>query len=408
MTHSSSETTRVAICGVGAVSPLGANLDESFKRLIAGESGIDEITRIDTQDLSVHIAGEANDFDPRDFMDARVVRRSDRFCQMAVASAVMAANEAGISTFDPERTGVIIGTGIGGMETFCSQYETFERRGPGKLSPLGVPLLMSNAAAGAIAMHFSITGPSFAVVSACAAGAHALGEAMRLIRSGVCDTVIAGGSEASITRFTVASFASMGALSKRNETPTLASRPFDKDRDGFVLGEGAAVMILRRFTDAEGSRLAELAGYGASSDAFHITQPDPDGKGAVAAMRRALVDAEMSPTDVEYINAHGTSTPFNDRIESLAIETVFGAHQPAVSSTKGATGHLLGAAGALEAAFCVRAIADGVLPPSLNVDTPDCNLNLVANKARDAKLNIALSNSFGFGGHNASLVIASA
>ena len=403
---------RVAVTGLGCVSPLGTGADATWKALVSGESGAGEVTRFDASDYSTKIACEVKDFDPTEFMEQREARRSDRFTQYAVAAAVEGAERAGWSgevPFERERVGVIIGSGIGGIETLEAQHSVLLERGPSKMSPFTVPLLMINGAAGSVAMRFGLNGPNWAGVSACATGAHSIGEAARMIRDGLADAMIAGGSEAPITPLAFGAFACMGALSRRNDDPTRASRPFDADRDGFVIAEGGAVLFLEEWdaAQARGAEiLAELVGYSATCDAFHLTQPDPAGAGATRAMRLAIEDAGLETKDVGYINAHGTSTPFNDKIESLAIRNVFGADAPPVSSTKSATGHLTGAAGAIEAAFSVLALTTSTLPPTINQETPDpeCDLDYVPNSARNEKVDYVLSNSFGFGGHNACLL----
>jgi 3-oxoacyl-[acyl-carrier-protein] synthase II len=408
----STSDRRVAVTGIGAVSPLGVGVDPTWKALLSGESGAGGVSRFDVSDFGTKIACEVKDFDPTDFMEQRDARRSDRFTQFAVASAVEAAEGAGWTAsvpFDPERVGVVVGSGIGGIETLESQHKVLLERGPSKMSPFCVPLLMVNGAAGSIAMRFGLRGPNFATVSACATGAHAIGEAARMIRTGVADAMVAGGSEAPITPLAFGAFACMGALSRRNDDPQHASRPFDADRDGFVIAEGAAVVVLESYDGAvaRGAEiLAEVTGYAATCDAHHLTQPDPEGTGASSAMRRAMSDASIDPKDVGYINAHGTSTPFNDKIESLAIRSVFGADAPPVSSTKSATGHLTGAAGAIEAVFSIMALRSGTLPPTINYETPDpeCDLDYIPNAARESSVEYVLSNSFGFGGHNACLI----
>jgi 3-oxoacyl-[acyl-carrier-protein] synthase II len=403
---------RVAVTGMGCVSPLGVGADATWKAIVSGESGAGQVTRFDASSYSTKIACEVKDFDPTEFMEQREARRSDRFTQYAVAAAVEAAEKAGWSgnlPFERERVGVIIGSGIGGIETLEAQHSVLLERGPSKMSPFTVPLLMINGAAGSVAMRFGLNGPNWAGVSACATGAHSIGEAARMIRDGLADAMIAGGSEAPITPLAFGAFACMGALSRRNDDPQRASRPFDADRDGFVIAEGGAVLVLEEW-DAAVARgadiLAELVGYSATCDAFHLTQPDPEGAGATRAMRLALEDAGVTTKDVGYINAHGTSTPFNDKIESLAIRNVFGADAPPVSSTKSATGHLTGAAGAIEAAFSVLALTTSTLPPTINHETPDpeCDLDYIPNSARNEKVDYVLSNSFGFGGHNACLL----
>lgn len=408
----SSSARRVAVTGIGAVTPLGVGADATWKSLVSGESGAGQVSRFDVADFSTKIACEVKDFAPTDFMEQRDARRSDRFTQFAVASAVEAAEGAGWTQevpFDRDRVGVVIGSGIGGIETLEAQHRVLLERGPSKMSPFCVPLLMVNGAAGSVAMRYGLRGPNFASVSACATGAHAIGEAARMIRAGIADAMIAGGSEAPITPLAFGAFACMGALSRRNDDPQRASRPFDADRDGFVIAEGGAVVVLEEY-DAAVARgadiLAEVTGYAATCDAHHLTQPDPDGTGAASAMRLALEDASLEPKGIGYINAHGTSTPFNDKIESLAIRSVFGADAPPVSSTKSATGHLTGAAGAIEAVFSILALRTKTLPPTINYETPDpeCDLDYVPNSAREVVVEHALSNSFGFGGHNACLV----
>jgi 3-oxoacyl-[acyl-carrier-protein] synthase II len=404
---------RVAVTGIGCVSPLGVGTENTWKSLVSGESGAGPVTRFDATAYSTRIACEVKDFDPTEFMEQRDARRSDRFTQFAVASATEAAERAGWATdnlpYARDRIGVVIGSGIGGIETLEAQHRVLLERGPSKMSPFTVPLLMINGAAGSVAMRFGLNGPNYAAVSACATGAHAIGEAAQMIRNGLADAMMAGGSEAPITPLAYGAFACMGALSRRNDDPTHASRPFDADRDGFVIAEGAAVVVLEEWEAAEkrgAEVLAELVGYSATCDAFHLTQPDPEGAGAAGAMTKALADAGVETTDVGYINAHGTSTPFNDKIESKAIRDVFGANAPPVSSTKSATGHLTGAAGAIEAVFSVKALVTKTLPPTINYETtdPECDLDYIPNSARNAEVAYALSNSFGFGGHNACLL----
>jgi 3-oxoacyl-[acyl-carrier-protein] synthase II len=412
MTPSGTPRRRVAVTGVGTVSPLGTGVDATWKSLVSGESGAGPVTRFDVADFSTKIACEVKDFEPTDFMEQRDARRSDRFTQFAVASAVQAIDNAGWGSEPPRdraRVGVCIGSGIGGIETLEAQHRVLLERGPSKMSPFTVPLLMINGAAGSVAMRYGLNGPNFAAVSACATGAHSIGEAANMIRHGHADAMVAGGSEAPITPLSFGAFACMGALSRRNDDPLRASRPFDADRDGFVIAEGAAIVVLEEW-DAAAARgaeiLAEVVGYSATCDAFHLTQPDPEGAGAASAMRLAIQDAGIDTSDIGYINAHGTSTPFNDKIESKAIRDVFGADAPAVSSTKSATGHLTGAAGSIEAVFSVLALTTSTLPPTINQETPDpeCDLDYVPNSARSEKVDLVLSNSFGFGGHNACLL----
>jgi 3-oxoacyl-[acyl-carrier-protein] synthase II len=378
----------------------------------SGRNGIGPIERFDASGLPVRLAGEVHDFQATDWLEVKEARHTDRFVQFAVAAARLAHEDAGKPDLEPERTGVVVASGIGGIESLLRQHEVLLGRGPGRVSPFMVPSLMANAAAGRVAMHFGLTGPNTCVVTACAAGAHAVGEGYRLIRDGLADVVLAGGAEAAIVPLTVAAFAQMQALT-RNPDPETASRPFDAHRDGFVLGEGACVVVLER-EDAARARhariYAELAGYGASADAYHITQPQPTGAGAGLAIEWALRGAGEEPASVDYINAHGTSTPLNDAAETAAIKLALGdeaAHRVAVSSTKSMTGHLLGAAGAIEAAISALAVSEGVIPPTVHYETPDpdCDLDYVPNEARKADVSLALSNSFGFGGQNAVLAL---
>jgi 3-oxoacyl-[acyl-carrier-protein] synthase II len=403
---------RVVVTGIGPVTPVGTGVDAFWSGLTEGRSGIGPIQRFDTSDLPVRLAGEVPDFVATDWMETKEARHTDRFVHMAVAASHLAHEDAGKPDLDSERTGVVIATGVGGLESLLASYDIMQKRGAGRVSPFMVPSLMANAAAGQVAMRFGLTGPNFCVVTACAAGAHAVGEAYRMIRDGMADVVLAGGSEAAIMPLTVAAFAQMQALT-RNPDPETASRPFDADRDGFVLAEGACVLVLERadFAEARRARVyAELAGYGASADAFHITQPEPSGSGAALAIRRALEDAGEPPEAVGYINAHGTSTSLNDAAETAAIKAALGeeiAHRVPVSSTKSMTGHMTGAAGAAEAAAAALVVAEGVIPPTIHYRTPDpaCDLDYVPNEAREADVRLALSNSFGFGGQNAVLAL---
>jgi 3-oxoacyl-[acyl-carrier-protein] synthase II len=407
----------IVVTGIGVVTPIGSGTEPFWQGLVDARSGAGEITQFDASELPVRIAGEVSDFDPVSYMPAREVARTDRFTQMAVAAASQAWDEAGGADLDcpPDRIGVIIGSGIGGLGTIEHEHKALLSGGPRRVSPFMVPKLMPNAAAAAVSMKLNLLGPNFAPSSACATGAHAIGEAYRQIRAGVADVMLAGGSEAALTPLAVAAFARMGALSRRNDDPKRASRPFDANRDGFLFGEGAGVLVLERRDRAQSRGapvLAELVGYGASSDAYHVTQPDPEGAGAVLAMTRALEDARRSVDEVDYINAHGTSTPYNDRVETEAIKSAFGveAKRIPVSSTKSQTGHLLGAAGAVEAAACVLAISRNVVPATINLEEPDpdCDLDYVSDGPREAKVRVALSNSFGFGGQNACLAFAGA
>jgi 3-oxoacyl-[acyl-carrier-protein] synthase II len=408
--------TEVVVTGIGVVTPIGTGTEALWEGLMSGRSGAGPIAAFDASDQSVRIACEVGDFDPLQWMDAREAARTDRFTQMAVAAGSGAWDEAKLSeTADPERTGAIIGTGIGGIATIEREHSAFLAGGPRRVSPFMVPRLMPNAAAAAVAMKLGLHGPNFAPVSACATGAHAIGEAMRTLQYGMADVMLAGGSEAALTPLALAAFARMGALSRRNDDPERASRPFDAGRDGFVFGEGAGVLVLETRESAQRRGvevLAVLAGYGATADAHHATQPDPGGLGAEAAMRAAMEDAAVAPDDIDYINAHGTSTPFNDRIETLAITNAFGveAKRVPVSSTKSNMGHLLGAAGAVEAAISVLALHRGTIPATLNLEEadPQCDLDYVGDGPRETNPRIVLSNSFGFGGQNACLVFKAA
>ena len=398
---------RVVVTGIGPVTPVGTGVDAFWEGLTGGRNGIRKITRFATEDLPVTLAGEVPDFDPSAWLDPKEARRTDRFTQFALAAAKLAMEDAGHPEPAAERAGVVFATGIGGVETLLTQHSVMLERGAGRISPFMVPMLMANAPAGHIAMLYGFTGPNLCTISACASSNHALGEAMRLIRDGYVDLCIAGGSESATLPLTVAAFAQMTALT-RNPDPETASRPFDAERDGFVLSEGACALVLEaeEHARARGARIyCEVAGYGASADAYHITAPDPKGSGAALAMRRALEDAGEDPSAVTYVNAHGTSTPLNDASETVAIKAVLGDHarRVAVSSTKSMTGHMLGAAGAVEGAACALAIANGVVPPTIHYEHPDpeCDLDYVPNEARELRVRLALSNSFGFGGQNA-------
>ena len=405
---------RAVVTGIGVLAPNGNSLSEYWDSLIAGKSGIGPIQRFDAENLSVRIAGELSDFNPEDHFDRKEIRRLDPFSIYALVTSRESISHSGLDQSDvnKERVSVIIGTGVGGIQTLENQHGVFSNRGQRRVTPYFVPKMISNIAAGQIAIHHGFQGPNHTVVSACASGTDAIGTATRIIQYGDADVVVTGGVEASITGLCIAGFANMKALSTRNDDPTAASRPFDANRDGFVLGEGAASIILE---EAEHARsrgatiLAEVAGYGSTDDAFHITQPSEGGKGAIAAMQLALTDAQLGVEDVDYINAHGTSTPFNDKTESAAITTLFGEHAQKlkVSSTKSMIGHSLGASGALEAAACVQAICHNMLPPTINYNTPDpeCTLDYVPNTAQEAEVNVVMSNSFGFGGHNGVIVL---
>jgi 3-oxoacyl-[acyl-carrier-protein] synthase II len=405
-------TRRVVITGVGAVSAVGKDTETTWKALIDGVCGIGRITLYDAQEHPVTIAGEVTGFEP-DLIDPKEAKRMDRYCQLALTAAQMAYNDSGLNIDDSisERAGVIIGSGIGGISTYEKEYDKYMSKGPKRVSPFLIPMMIGDMASGLAAIRFNAKGPNMDIVSACASGAHSIGEAYETIKRGDADIMITGGAEAPITKLTVSGFASMKALSTRNDAPEKASRPFDKERDGFVIAEGAGVIILEEYESAKARNAkiyAELAGYGATADAYHMTAPRPDGDGAARAMQIALEKGNCPLEDVNYINAHGTSTPLNDKIETAAIKKLFKEHayNIAVSSTKGMTGHLLGAAGPLEAVIVCKAIADGIVPPTINYENPDpdCDLDYVPNKARKLKIKAALSNSFGFGGHNASLL----
>ena len=405
---------RVVVTGAGVLSPVGNNVEDSWKSLVAGVSGAGPITRFDVTNFETKFACEVKDFSFEGVLDRKEAKRMDRFVQFAVVAAHEAVRNAGLDleSLDRERIGVVIGSGIGGMETFENQHTALMEKGPGRVSPFFIPMMISDMAAGQVSIQFGLKGPNFGTVSACVSGAHALGEALRLLRAGDADVIIAGGAEATITPMAVAGFNSARALSLRNDDPQRASRPFDKDRDGFVIGEGAGLLVLETEEHARrrgANVICELAGYGASGDAYHMTAPCVDGNGAARAMKRALQDAGMALDEVTYINAHGTATPAGDPIEVTAVKTVFGegAKRLMMGSTKSMTGHLLGAAGGLEAVVTALVIARGVVPPTINLDTPDeaCDLDFIPNQARTVKVKAALSNSFGFGGHNVSLAL---
>jgi 3-oxoacyl-[acyl-carrier-protein] synthase II len=405
---------RVFVTGAGVVSPVGNNVEDSWQSLVSGKSGAGPITRFDASDYETRFACEVKDFSFEGILDRKEAKRMDRFVQFAVVASHEALRSAGLGDNrpDPERIGVIVGSGIGGMETFEEQHTALMTKGHRRVSPFFIPMMISDMAAGQVSIQFGLKGPNFGTVSACASGAHAIGEALRLLRAGDADVILCGGAEATITPMAVAGFGNMRALSTRNDDPQHASRPFDTGRDGFVIGEGAGMLVLETeaHAKARGAQLiCELAGYGASGDAYHMTSPCVDGEGAARAMKRALADAAQPLDEVGYINAHGTSTPAGDPIEVTAVKTVFGelARSLWMGSTKSMTGHLLGAAGGLEAVVCALALQRGVVPPTINLETPDpqCDLDLVPNTARNAKLKAVMSNSFGFGGHNVSLVM---
>jgi 3-oxoacyl-[acyl-carrier-protein] synthase II len=409
-----SNPRRVVVTGIGCLTALGPDTATFWDSLLKGRSGISRVTRFDPTDFPSKVGAEIREFDPGKFMDPKEAKRNDRYTQYAVAASRMAVEDAklDVNKIDSERFGVIIGSGIGGMETIENQARILIERGPSRVSPFTIPSLIANIASGVVAIEFKAKSVNFGVVSACASGSHSLGEAMRHIRDGHADVMLSGGSEAAITRLGYAGFCNMKAMSTDfNDTPEKASRPFDKLRDGFIMGEGSGVLVIEELEHAKarGARIyCELAGYGATCDAYHITGQDQEGKGLALCLDRALADADVKKSEVSYINAHGTSTPINDRCESLAIKRSFGELAPkiAISSTKSMTGHLLGAAGGVEAAVCVLAIHNGIVPPTINYENPDpdCDLDYVPNKARTMKVDVAISNNLGFGGHNASLV----
>ena len=401
------------ITGLGVVTALGSDVDTFWANVIAGKNGISRVTQFDTTGFPCQIGAEIRGFDPTKFMDPKEARHNDRYTHFGFAAAKMARDDARIDlgAEDGDRVGVIIGSGIGGMHTYEQQLKILWERGPRKVSPFTITSLISNMCSGLVAIEFGARGPNFCVVSACASSAHAIGEAFHAMRRGEADVMIAGGSEAGITSFSYAAFCSMKAMSTRNDAPEKACRPFDRQRDGFVMGEGAGVLVLETLAHARarGARIyCELVGYGATCDAFHITQPDPDGRGLSLAMTRALSSAHLRPEQIDYINAHGTSTPYNDKFETLAIKKVFGEHarKLMVSSTKSMTGHLLGAAGGLESIISVKTIQTGLVPPTINYEEPDpdCDLDYVPNLHRSAPVRTVLSNNLGFGGQNAALV----
>lgn len=403
---------KVVITGMGAVTPVGLGVGATWRALAEGRSGIGPITKFDATAFDTRIAGELKGFDPGDYMDRKEAKRNDPYAQYAIAAAKEAMEQSGLdpSEQNGNRMGCIIGSGIGGLTTWEAQHTILLEKGPSRVSPFFIPMMIADMASGQVSMIYGLRGSNFATVSACASGAHAIGEAFRLIQLGELDAALAGGAEATITPMALAGFCSLKALSTRNDEPEKASRPFERDRDGFVLGEGAGVLVLEseRHAKARGALiLAELAGYGSTADAHHITAPAPGGEGAARAMGLALASAGARPEDVDYINAHGTSTELNDKFETMAIHTIFGARAKGipVSSTKSMTGHLLGGAGAIELVVTVMVVRDGLLPPTINYDNPDpeCDLDYVPNQSRRANVRLALSNSFGFGGHNVAL-----
>jgi len=405
---------RVVITGYGVVSPIGIGIDAFWDSLANGRSGVTRVTSFDASQFSTQICAGVKNFEPEKYIDKKKVRKMDRFTQLAFAAAKMAIEEAKLDMEkeDPFRVGVVVGSGIGGIATVSQEHSVLIEKGPRRVSPFMIPMLITNIAAGEIAIAYNIQGPNYSLSSACATSNHTVGDALRLLRYGDADVIIAGGSEAAITPLGLAGFCSAKALSTRNDEPERASRPFDRERDGFVMGEGAGIVILETLERAlsRGAKIhAELIGYGATDDAYHITAPSPDGQSAARAMSNALADGGVRPEEVDYINAHGTSTPLNDKVETLAIKKVFGkyAYKVPISSNKSMMGHLLGAAGVVELIATILSIEKGIVPPTINYEFPDpeCDLDYVPNKARPRKVNIALSNSLGFGGHNATLVV---
>ncbi len=406
---------RVVVTGLGMVTPVGNDVATTWRGLLHGVSGAAPITKFDPSTFAVRFACEVKGFDPLQYMDRKEVKRSDQYSQYAIAAAVQAMKCAGLAELDDalgQRTGVILGSGIGGLRSFEEQHDEYRERGPRKISPFFIPMFIADIAAGLVSMRFRARGPNFATVSACSTGAHAIGEAFRTIQYGDADVMIAGGTEATVTAMAIGGFANMKALSERNDSPATASRPFDLTRDGFVMGEGCGIAVLEELEHARQRGAAiygEVVGYGATADAYHLTAPAPEGEGAQRAMRRALDDAGVTTADIQYINAHGTSTPAGDVAETKAIAKVFGEHvgDINISSTKSATGHMLGAAGAVEFIITTLATRDGIVPPTINYETPDPDipLNVTPNRAVKRDIRVALSNNFGFGGHNVTLAV---
>ncbi|KML38631.1 beta-ketoacyl-ACP synthase II [Cytobacillus firmus] len=403
---------RVVVTGIGAVTPLGNNTETTWNNIKSGVSGVGPLTRLNADEYPAKVAAEVKDFNPEDFFDKKDARKMDRFTHYAVASSMMAVRDANLQITDENahRIGVWIGSGIGGMETFENQYEIFMKRGYRRVSPFFVPMMIPDMATGQVSIYLGAKGFNSCTVTACATGTNSIGDAFKVIQRGDADAMISGGAEAPITKMSVAGFCANTALST-NPDPKTASRPFDQNRDGFVIGEGAGIVVLEELEHAiaRGAKIyAEIVGYGATGDAYHITAPAPGGEGGARAMKMAIEDGGLKPDDIDYINAHGTSTDYNDKFETLAIKEVFGEHayKLAVSSTKSMTGHLLGAAGGIEAIFTVLAMKEGILPPTINLESPDpeCDLDYVPNKAREKEITAAMSNSLGFGGHNATIV----
>ena len=406
------ELRRVVVTGMGAVTPVGLDVASTWDAVVHGRSGIALVERFETSDLDVKIGGEVKNFDPTMYIDRKEARRMDRFLHLGMVAAqeAMRDSELKIGPDNADLVGVLIGSGIGGIQTIVDAAIVLHTRGPDRVSPFVVPMMLPDMLAGLIAIQTGAKGPNYGVVSACATAGHALGEAREIIRRGDADVMLAGGSEAPLTRIGLAAFDSMRALSRRNDEPERASRPFDAERDGFVLAEAAGVLVLEElgYAQRRGAHIyAELTGYGSTADAYHITAPSENGEGAARAMQLALRKAHLKPADIDYINAHGTSTQHNDRTETVAIRTVFGESAPPVSSTKSMTGHLIGASGAVETIICIKTILEGCVPPTINYEHPDaeCDLDYVPNIARRHRVNAALTNSFGFGGHNTTIVV---
>jgi 3-oxoacyl-[acyl-carrier-protein] synthase II len=408
------ERTRVVVTGLGIICPVGNDLDSAWSGIVSGQNGVGPITQFDASDLKTHFAAEVKDFDAKEMFGAREARRMDRFTHFAVAASLEAIKDSGlvIQPDEAPRAGAVLGSGIGGLGTLLAESERLMREGPQWISPHLVPMMLPDTSPGKVAIQLGLRGPNMSIATACASATNALGEAAAIIRRGAADIMFAGGAEAGIVKLAMAGFSNMGALSERNSDPAHASRPFDKERDGFVCGEGSGILVLeneQHALDRKAHIYAEFLGYGASADAYHITAPLENGEGAVLAMQAALKDASLGPQDIDYLNAHGTSTPLNDKSESRAVKTVFGelANKVPISSTKSMTGHLLGAAGGIEAVFCVKAIESGKIPPTINYEFPDpeCDLDYVPNHARELRVDVAMSNSFGFGGHNACIIL---
>ena len=404
---------RVVVTGIGVISPLGTGIEKNWKRILEGRSGIRRITKFDATNFPVQIAGEVPDFNPDDFIEKKEIKKMDTFIQYALAASIMAQKDAGleITSDNAERVGVYIGSGIGGLPAIEHWHSILKEKGPDRITPFFIPMVLINLASGQVSIRLGAKGPNTCAVTACATGTHSIGDAYNLIRNGEADAMVAGGTESTITPLCIAGFNAMKALSTNNAEPQKASRPFDKNRDGFVVAEGAGVIVLEEAESAKkrGARIyAEIIGYGMNADAYHMTTPSPDGEGAERCISLAIKSAQINPHEVDYINAHGTSTYYNDLYETMAVKTVFKEHAKklAISSTKSMTGHLLGAAGGVEAVFTALSLYHGIMPPTINYENPDpeCDLDYVPNKAREKKIKIAISNSFGFGGTNAALV----